>query len=66
MAIIHVGLPEIEDQQFPGHSESDLIKRATNASAVGALVERTSQLHMILKLPRVQARQRNPLDADFP
>jgi IS30 family transposase len=48
---IHLRPPEIEDRQFPGHWERDLIKGAANASAVGALVERTSRLPMFIKRP---------------
>lgn len=50
IAIVLQRSPEVEDWQFLGHWEGDLIKGEGNASAAGTLVERTSRLLMLVKL----------------
>lgn len=55
MVSIHVRPPEINDRQLPGHWEGDLIKGAMNRSAVGVLVERTTGLLLLAKMPDASA-----------
>jgi len=51
MLSLHVRPPEVADRLFPGHWEGDLIKGKANASAVGTLVERSSRLLILVRLP---------------
>ena len=55
MTSLHVRPPEIEDRLVPGHWEGDLIKGAFNRSSVGTLVERTSRLVLLARMPDATA-----------
>jgi transposase, IS30 family len=51
MQSIHLRPPEVADRLIPGHWEADLIKGAMNRSSVGTLVERTTLLVALAKMP---------------
>ena len=55
MVSIHVRPPEVNDRVIPGHWEGDLIKGAGNKSAVGVLVERSTRLVLLCKMPDASA-----------
>lgn len=55
MVSVHVRPPEVDDRLMPGHWEGDLIKGAGNRSAVGVLVERTSRLVLLARMPDATA-----------
>lgn len=43
--------PEVETRRIPGQWEGDLLKGRANRSAVGALVERTTRLVLLARMP---------------
>ncbi|MDP1941963.1 MAG: IS30 family transposase, partial [Gallionella sp.] len=51
MQSIHLRPPEVADRLIPGHWEADLIKGAMNRSSVGTLVERTTLMVALAKMP---------------
>lgn len=55
MVSIHVRPPEVNDRLMPGHWEGDLIKGAGNKSSVGVLVERTTRLVLLARMPDATA-----------
>jgi IS30 family transposase len=55
MVSIHMRPPEVNDRVMPGHWEGDLIKGAGNKSAVGVLVERSTRLVLLAKMPDATA-----------
>ena len=55
MVSIHERPPEVEGGLIPGHWEADLIKGAGNRSAVATLVERTSRLVLLARMPDASA-----------
>lgn len=55
MVSIHVRPPEVNDRLMPGHWEGDLIKGAGNKSSVGVLVERSTRLVLLARMPDATA-----------
>jgi IS30 family transposase len=56
MVNIQLRPPEVSDRVMPGHWEGDLIKGAGNKSAKGVLVERTTRLLLLAKMPDATAQ----------
>ena len=55
MQSIHLRPPEANARLVPGHWEADLVKGAFNRSAVGTLVERTTRLLILARMPDASA-----------
>jgi len=51
MQSIHLRPPEVTDRLIPGHWEADMIKGTMNRSSVGTLVERTTLMVVLAKMP---------------
>lgn len=47
---------EVEARLIPGHWEGDILKGRANGSAVGSLVERTTRLVLLARLPGLDSR----------
>ncbi len=55
MVSIHVRPPEVDDRLMSGNGEGDLIKGAGNKSAMGVLVERSTRLVLLARMPEATA-----------